>query len=523
MSPRTDGMLHGFDADTGDEVFGYIPNNLMLNEYSRNITNLLDFNYEHKYFVDLTPAVNDVYIDKDGDGDKEWTTLLVGGHGAGAKAYFALDVTDPDALTEANAENVVLWEFTEDDDSYPTESDGMGGQVPLTDSDGNQRQDLQSPAQPIKDLGYTFSVPTLAMSNLTEDVDGETVHKWVAVTGNGYNSTSGIAKLFVLFLEGGLDGTWCHPDLEYNDTIADDGSIPAECVGAEQDFVKLDTTFGAQDGLPNGLGIPRLIDIDANGTVDYVYAGDYFGNLFRFNLTSEDFDDWSVEKIFEAQYDDGSTLTPQPITTQPIVVEHPSQPDGFIVIFTTGSYITVPDGTSTEIQSIYGIWDRLAPELISKDDLVQQRYINKEGFEDEGITGPDRVRNLTSNPVNYNDGDRGWFNDLDSVAPGGAQDTDPAEFPGERAIRRLLLRGGLVFVNSVIPKTQNSCVRTAGGALLSFCPETGGASCLIQSVFDVNNDGDFNDLTDDGQVRCTGAVDRGREAADGLRHSSRTS
>ena len=491
-----DGMLHGFNADTGDEVFGYVPNNLMLNEFSRNITNLLDFNYEHRYFVDLTPAINDVYINVDGDytGDKEWVTMLVGGHGAGAKAYFALNITDPDLLTEANAEDVVLWEFTEDDDAYPTAyDDGSGTYVPLTDSDGNQRQDLQDPPQPVKDLGYTFSVPTLAMSNIIDSVGGEDVHRWVGVAGNGYNSTAGIAKLFVFFLEGGMDGIWCHPDLEYNSTIADDGSIPAECVGAEQDFVKLNTGFGVQDGLPNGLGIPRLIDVDGNGTVDYVYAGDYFGNLFRFDMTSSDYDDWSVTKIFEAAYDPDGANVPQPITTQPIAVEHPSQPDGYIIIFATGSYITVPDGTSTDIQSIYGIWDRLAPELISKNDLVQQRYTN--------VDDPDlgRVRFLSANDVDYDEDAKGWYNDLDSVAPGGNQSTDPAEFPGERAIRRILLRGGLVFVNSVIPKTENSCIRVAGGALLSFCPETGGANCVIQSVFDVNNDGEFDELVDDNE------------------------
>ncbi len=489
-----DGMLHGFNADTGDEVFAYLPDNLMTDDFSRNITNLLDFNYQHKYFVDLTPAVNDIYFDSDGVGGKEWRTVLIGGHGAGAKAYFALDVTDPTQLTEASAGNVVLWEFTEADDTYPTDAGG----APLTNGDGSQRQDLRSPARPVKDLGYTFSVPTMAMSNLVDN--GE--QRWIAVFGNGYNSTAGIAKLFILFPEGGTDGVWCHPDRIHDVTL--NGAMPAECVGADQDFIKIDTTFGVQDGLPNGLGIPRLIDIDGNGTVDYVYAGDYFGNLFRFDLTSTNFNDWSVQKIFEAAYEHNGTDIPQPITTQPIVVEHPSQSDGYIVIFATGSYMTVPDGTDTSIQSIYGIWDRLSPELITRDDLVQQRY---ENFDDPDLG---RVRALSQNLVDYADGKKGWFNDLDSVGPGEVQADDPSndanpEFPGERAIRRILIRGGLVFVNSVIPQTVNSCLRSAGGALLSFCPGTGGSQCVSQSVFDVNNDGLFDELVD-GDKYVTGVV-----------------
>ncbi|XOV90346.1 MAG: PilC/PilY family type IV pilus protein [Pseudomonadota bacterium] len=492
-----DGMLHGFNADTGDEIFAYVPDNLMTDDFSRNITNLLDFNYQHKYFVDLTPAVNDIYIDVDGVGGKEWATVLIGGHGAGAKAYFALDVTDPGQLTESNAGNVVLWEFTEKDDTYPTDAAGN----PLTNADGSQRQDLRTPAQPVKDLGYTFSVPTMAMSNLVDN--GE--QRWVAIFGNGYNSTSGIAKLFILFPEGGIDGEWCHPDRQYDVTLSP-GAHP--CDGKPQDFIKIDTTFGVQDGLPNGLGIPRLIDVDGNGTVDYVYAGDYFGNLFRFDLTSDNFNDWSVQKIFEAAYDDGGLDIPQPITTQPIVVEHPSQSDGFIVIFATGSYMTVPDGTDTSIQSIYGIWDRLSPELITRDDLVQQRYTN---FDDPDLG---RVRSLSANAVDYSAGIKGWFNDLDSVGPGETQGLAAPEFPGERAIRRILLRGGLVFVNSVIPQTENSCLRSAGGALLSFCPGTGGSDCISQSVFDVNNDGSFDELIDDNDFVTGVVIEDGKPPTD---------
>ena len=91
--------------------------------------------------------------------------------------------------------------------------------------------------------------------------------RWVAIFGNGYNSTSanGNAILYVVFLEGGQDGVWT----------------------ANSDFIKIDTGFGkaqSSDGTtPNGIGGVRGIDIDGNGTVDHVYAGDLQGNLFRFN------------------------------------------------------------------------------------------------------------------------------------------------------------------------------------------------------------------------------------------------
>tara|TARA_R110002073_G_scaffold596_2_gene4743 strand:- start:4 stop:2163 length:2160 start_codon:yes stop_codon:yes gene_type:complete len=476
-----DGMLHGMSAFDGAEVFGYVPNNLLLGAFSRNLTNLLDFEYEHKFFVDLTPAVNDVYMDSDNDGDKEWITFLIGGHGAGAKAYFALNVTDPTKLAESTASDVVLWEFTEEDDTYPTDSDGN----PLLDGSLQQREDLQDTPQPVKDLGYSFSVPTIAMSNLKDSNDEQI---WVSMFGNGFNSTAGIAKLFVLFIDEGVDGTWCHPDMIHNETL--NGPLPAECIG-QQDFVKIDTGFGVQDGFPNGLGTPRGIDVDGNGTLDYAYAGDTFGNFFRFDLTSDDFDDWSFTKIFEASYvDSEGDVTLQPITTQPIVTAHPTENDGFIVIFATGSYITVPDGRNKDIQSIYGLWDRLSPELLDVDDLVQQRFINL--FDSDF----GNVRALTNNEVDYSivEGKKGWYNHLDAVAVNGNQLLDDPEFPGERAIRNIQLRGGLAFVNSVIPRSDTSCVDIAGGFALSFCPGTGGTNCLgNRGIFDLDNDGAFDD------------------------------
>lgn len=480
-----DGMLHGFDATDGSEVFGFIPNNLMLGTFSRKLTELLDFEYSHKFFNDLTPAINDVYMDRDGGTtpDKQWTTLLIGGQGAGAKAYYALDITDPTLLTESSAANVVLWEFTDDDDSYPTTSAGK----PLKTS-GALRFDLQTIPRPIKDLGYTFNPPSIAMSNV-EDSNGD--KEWVAIFGNGFNSTAGIAKLFVLFVDRGADGDWCHPDMRYNNGNETD-TVPFNCFG-KQDFVKIDTGFGVSGGFPNGLGTARSIDADGNGTVDYVYAGDNFGNFYRFDLTSSVHSEWSFTKIFKAEYeDDNGNLIAQPITTQPIVTRHPTEPEGFIVLFGTGSYITVPDGSDKEIQSIYALWDRLSPELLDIDDLVQQSYVNE-----VNVAGAEfgNVRSLTTNEVDYSisGGARGWYNHLDSVPAGGNQGLDPPEFPGEKAIRNIQLRGGLAFVNSIIPRSNTSCVDIAGGFALAFCPGTGSIDCLDDGgIFDLDNDGDFD-------------------------------
>jgi type IV pilus assembly protein PilY1 len=94
-----DGMLHAFDASTGAELWAYVPSAVIPRLYK-----LADTNYatKHEYFVDGSPVVGDVKI-----GD-EWRTILVGGLNAGGRAYYALDITNPDNPR-------ALWEYTDTD------------------------------------------------------------------------------------------------------------------------------------------------------------------------------------------------------------------------------------------------------------------------------------------------------------------------------------------------------------------------------------------------------------------------
>ena len=473
-----DGMLHGFDADDGEELFGYVPAQIITGNYSQRIKQLLSINYAHRYTVDLSNAVNDVYLDPDFRSDssiedKNWTTVLIGGYRGGGKGYFALDITDPDAITEANADEVVMWEFTDQDDNHPV--DGSG--TPLLDAEGFE----------ISGLGYTYSTPTIAMSNVSA-ADGE--NRWIAVMGNGYNSTSGSAVLFGLFVDGGTDGNWCHP-------------AKSGCGTLDYDFVQIDT--GQTDvSVANGLGIPRLIDMDGNGTVDLAYAGDRFGNMHRFDLRDPNPANWDSQVIFQAKYYNAVTALDeaQPITTQPLIVKHPTVSSGancytfdatetrvdrlcggYLVIFASGSYIFEGDDVSESIQSIYGIWDTVGSTVVTKSGLVEQTYTSIANDDNVGD-----VRVLSKNPVDYAT-DLGWYIDFDHP---GTTGSDP-QFPGERAIRNIQTRGGIVFVNSVIPKQKLSCTVEAGGAANAFCPATGSLVCAIAGVFDLNNDDVFND------------------------------
>lgn len=158
-----DGMVHGFregaaDKGGGAEVFAYIPRAVL-----GALDNLADKNYQHQYYVDGPLVEADAYIptpDATGTGvSTGWRNLVVGTTGAGAKAVFALNVTDPLAMTG----NSVLWEA----------NNSMAG---------------------FEELGHVLApVQTGIMQDGT----------WVAVFGNGYYSKSKKASLFIVNLATG--------------------------------------------------------------------------------------------------------------------------------------------------------------------------------------------------------------------------------------------------------------------------------------------------------------------------------
>jgi len=468
-----DGMLHGFDANSGtgggEEVFAYVPNILF-----PKLSNLTLPDYTHEYFVDLTAAINDVFFQPStgtNAGIPSWNTVMVGGLGAGSPGYFAMNITDPGSLdSEATASQNVMWEFTQADD--------LGAAV--TNNDRN--------------LGVAITSPLITMSNIQ---DGSGNNRWVAIFGNGYNSasTDGNAELYIAFLDGGLDGTW-------------DRGI---------DFFKLNTGFGkaqsADNTTPNSLGGVRGIDIDANGTVDVVYAGDYQGNVFRFDLSGTSVatiqsSNSTVRKLFTASYNGAGTPV-QPITNTPLVVKHPNE-NGYIVIVGTGSYFTNTDlvaPTSQEIQSIYGLWDDFTDpaEVITAAEEVTYSRLQEQVFTNDTVTGnidgtPTtlNVRTLTNNIISFwghsggPNRKEGWVIDLDVAGGGGI------EFPGEKPVRNFLIRNGFVFVNTVIPKDANACTIGPGGFELGFNPINGGSGSA--PIFDINNDGTFDENDNIGQV-----------------------
>lgn len=92
-----DGMLHAFDAATGQELFAYVPRIMFA-----RLAAYTSPDYAHQSYVDGTPTVAEARM-----ASGAWKSVLVSGSGGGATGVFALDVTDP---ADFSADKV-LWEF----------------------------------------------------------------------------------------------------------------------------------------------------------------------------------------------------------------------------------------------------------------------------------------------------------------------------------------------------------------------------------------------------------------------------
>ncbi|MEA5444696.1 PilC/PilY family type IV pilus protein [Gammaproteobacteria bacterium AB-CW1] len=143
-----DGKLHGFDAETGEEVFSYVPDAIM-----HKLNRLTSQDYQREYFFDGSPRVNDVW-----DGSN-WRRILVGSFGAGERGVYALDISNPE-------DPEVLWER-------------VGG--PTT---GPNAVDHAH-----EDIGYVLGQPSVGKT-----ASGD----WVVMVPSGYQSENDRAALVFL-------------------------------------------------------------------------------------------------------------------------------------------------------------------------------------------------------------------------------------------------------------------------------------------------------------------------------------
>ncbi|HEZ2456223.1 TPA: pilus assembly/adherence protein PilC, partial [Neisseria meningitidis] len=149
-------------------------------------------------------------------------------------------------------------------------------------------------------------------------------------------------------------------------------------------------------GGKGGLSSPTLVDKDLDGTVDIAYAGDRGGKMYRFDLSSQSPDQWTVRPIFEGT---------KPITSAPAVSK---LKDKRVVIFGTGSDLSEDDVDNNDMQSIYGIFDN--------DTAAGNANANLSGLGggllEQKLTQEDRTLFLTDYKRSDGSGSKGWVVNL---------------------------------------------------------------------------------------------------------------
>ena len=325
-----DGMLHAFDALTGEERWAYVPSMLI----SKMKTLSVD-PYVFDYFVDGSPNVGIVNA-----GAKR---ILVGALGAGGKGLYALDITGSTRLaptTEMAVADNIMWEIT------PTTINNVA-------------------SASYANLGFAYANPTIAKIK----VNGTSTD--VVIIGNGYNN-GGDYKAY-LFVINANTGALIHAIKAA--TLA----TPAGTGSASS---------------PNGLWTPSAVDINDDGNVDTVYAGDLDGTMWKFS-----FDLSTGAPSVAALY---TTSPAQAITMTPGVGVHPN--GGFMVSFATGSMLTSGDANDNVTEfAAYGIWDPGVAKpfntLIATQTLTERCYTR--GTAAAATPCADRVRTVSNNTVDY--------------------------------------------------------------------------------------------------------------------------
>lgn len=313
------------------------------------------------------------------------------------------------------------------------------------------------------DMGLVQSKPIIAQLN-----NGVTA----LIVSNGVNSTNGHAVLMVYNLDTGAPIT------------------------------KIDTGVGSavtDSADSNGLSAPVAWDADGNGTVDYVYAGDMLGNVWKFNLGASSPGDWSVanggEPLFQATHTaaDG-TVTRQPITSGMTVALHPKTFKTWL-FFGTGRLMTVGDMSNYEVQSLYGIIDD-GTELVRDGDDAN---LTMRTLQAAGTSGGRPVRAFQAKEA-LPFGSKGWYVDL--------LNPPNATVEGERVVSDTQLLGDVLVVSSVVP-LASACDPNGRGYLNGLDAFTGTSS--EPSLFDLNGNGIFTDdtITNGDTKLPVGSVDLG--------------
>jgi type IV pilus assembly protein PilY1 len=313
-----EGLLHGFEASTGQPMLSYLPGPLV-----SSLSTALSFSRVDAIpLMDGSPFTGDVLL---GEGTSaRWRTYLFSSLGRGGKAVFALDVTDTGSLEsatnprgglqEGNAGNIFKWTFTAADDA---------------------------------DLGHNLSDPIV---NPTSGQSGPIVRlnngKFGVLVPNGYGSANGVGALFILYADGPVNGQWTRVS----------NTNPAG------NYVKLSHLSTGSTESGNGYMGVTWADLNNDTTADVIYVTDLKGKVWKYDVRDVDPLKWgsafkesggTAKPFFAATSPSGQAA---PITTAPVLTFPPF--GGVMVSLGSGKSIENGDFPNwSDVQRFFSVWD----------------------------------------------------------------------------------------------------------------------------------------------------------------------
>ncbi len=287
-----DGFVHGFntgtwratptparfDRGTGVETFGFMPYPARQN--ARHLPS--DLPPRDYYYVDGSPSIADVWFYPSatavpaGTSDwANWHTVMVGGLRQGGEAIYALDVTNPDAMSGGPTYPGYLWEFPCEDQAR-SECTGPGTYTYA------------------EYMGETWSQPVITKVRLAPNCTGTCpayVDRWVAIFGAGYDEAGDPNEQTGALYDSTLAATTSRKGRALFMVDVKTGKVLASKrfdQNPSQGDPAMRFAFAAA---------PAVFDTNFDGYADVVYIGDLGGQLWK----------WVIESPAEDTISSGAT------------------------------------------------------------------------------------------------------------------------------------------------------------------------------------------------------------------------
>lgn len=369
----------------------------------------------------------------------DWKTIVVGGLGQGGQGYYGLDVTNATQL--ATPENAIKWEFNDN----RAISMGYTLGAPLIYN--------------VRDSANTV-VPAVILANGYEN-------NWDDTATGGQKSATKSSALYIL--------------------NADTGAL-----------IKEITVPGS-----TGLSSPAGLDYGQDGVLDFVYAGDVDGKLWRFDLT--DFNNFKVagNPIFDAGA--GHPITMRPGLT-PVYKADDGTALGNIILFGTGQLLTNADRTDITKQSLYGVLDKMEanPTTVALASLQKQEFETSTYAKTTTRIGT--YRKISAADDTANKFDLTSAANLSSASPKMGWYLELPD-SSERLVTSPMVFEDRVLFGTGVPVSTEQCLPGGSGWIIGLNPLTG--SVVRKNNKSLAKDFSFIDITGDGKSSTADKVGSG--------------